>query len=57
MGFDHTGLPFMSKANKPALPEYTYTRSPSVAGVSDVQVFGDTAVATGRTRACPTRNG
>src|SRR5262245_6168575 len=35
MGFVQTGLPFMSNANRPMLPKYAYTRSPSVEGVSD----------------------
>ena len=35
IGFDQTGRPDMSKAKRPMLPEYTYTRSPSVTGVSE----------------------
>ena len=39
IGFDHTARPDMSKAKSPRLPEYTYTRSPSVIGVSEKYVF------------------
>src|SRR6266508_2862655 len=35
IGFVQSALPLMSNAKRPRLPKYAYTRSPSVAGVSD----------------------
>ena len=39
IGFDQTGVPFMSNTKRPTVPKYAYTRSPSVTGVSDAYEF------------------